>query len=79
MMTHDQTYLTGQCFHIKIQWIFAQGPMIQERVVKRLTRRVKEFTKDIFKCLPISEFIRNLETSPYIPSTVLRETTCLYQ
>lgn len=23
MMTHDQTYLTGSCFHMKFQWLFA--------------------------------------------------------
>lgn len=72
-MTHDQTYLTGQCFHMKIQWLFAQGPMVNERVVKRLVRRVKEYSGDIFKCMPISDIIRNLELNPYIPTTTLRE------
>ena len=52
--------------------------MIQERVVKRLTRRVKEYSEDIFKCLPISAIVRNLELNPYIAATVLREPTCLY-
>jgi len=36
-------------------------------------RRVKEYSGDIFKCLPISDIIRNLELNPYIPTTILRE------
>jgi len=73
MLTHDLTYLTGQCFHMKLQWLFAQGPMVNERVVKRLVRRIKEYSEDVFKCMLISDIIRNLELNPYIPATVLRE------
>ena len=64
---------SGQCFHIKIQWLFAQGPMVNERVIKRLVRRVKEYSGDVFRCLTISDIIRNLELNPYIPTTVMRE------
>jgi hypothetical protein len=47
--------------------------MVNERVVKRLVRRIKEYSDDLFKCIIISDIIRNLELNPYIPSTVLRE------
>lgn len=47
--------------------------MVNERVVKRLVRRIKEYSGDLFKCLPISDTIRNLELNPYIPATQLRE------
>ena len=29
LLQHDLNYLCGQCFHIKIYWIFARGPAMR--------------------------------------------------
>ena len=58
LMEHDSSYVVDRCFHMKIYWIFARGPTIQENVVKRLYRRVREFAGDFFRVLPISAIIK---------------------
>ena len=73
LLEHDQTYITGKCFHLRFYWIFSRGPLIQERVIKRLSRRVKEISDGCYKILPISAVIRNDELNPFESTTILRE------
>ena len=73
MLEHDSTYTTGACFHLKFSWIFARGPEMQERVIKRFMRQVKELSNGRFKALQISEIIRSMQLNPFESETILRE------
>lgn len=71
LMEHDTAYIVDRCFHMKIYWIFARGPTVQENVVKRLYRRVKEFGGDCFRVLPISIIIKEERLNPFESSVNL--------
>ena len=73
LLEHDSNYLTSACFHLNFQWIFARGPEIQERVIKRLQRDVKQLSNGRFKIMQISELIRQLQLNPFETETILRE------
>ena len=49
LLEHDEQYVTGACFHLKFYWIFSRGPNIQEKVIKRLTRGIKDISEGCFK------------------------------
>ncbi len=72
LMEHDTCYVVDRCFHIKIHWIFARGPTVQENVVKRIYRRVREFGGDLFRVLPISVIIKKEKLNPFESSVVIR-------
>jgi hypothetical protein len=75
LMEHDTTYIVDRCFHIKIYWIYARGPTVQERIVKRLYRRVKEFGGDCFRVMPISVIIKEEHLNPFESSVILRNSS----
>ena len=72
LLEHDANYITRACFHIKYYWLFVRGPVMNEVVIRRLYRRIKDASGDSFKVLPISGIIRNEEVNPFESSTVLR-------
>lgn len=74
-MEHDTSFISERCFHMKLYWIFARGTTVQENVVKRLYRRVKEFCGDEFRLMPISAIIKKEELNPFESSVVLRQSS----
>ena len=60
---------------MKLYWIFARTPFIQEQVVKRIDRRIRELSDGQFKILPISAVIRDEVLNPFESSVSLRTTT----
>ena len=65
--------MTGACFHLKFYWIFSRGPNIQEKVIKRLTRGIKDISEGCFKAQLISGIIRNDELNPFESVTTIRD------
>lgn len=62
---------------MKVYWIFARGPTVQENVVKRLYRRVKEFAGDCFRVLPISAIIKMDQLNPFESSVNLKTSSLM--
>ena len=65
LLEHDAVYITRACFHIKYYWLFVRGTAMNEIVIRRLYRRVKDASGGSFKVLPISGSIRNDELQPF--------------